>query len=219
MSSSNQVNGRTDLVAKDAMYLFELMRDSPHPFLLHIGPYAEKTGTKPNSIIKRLGEIKKRNGLNIVTTTNAPGDNRSYTTPRPRQSAIQNDNVARPVGVKRERKPKPNTPKASNGNNGVKTEDTPTPAELHNLPTPATSPAATTPSSPPPTNLIGSAMNKPAFANPPAPILVNPLTQVPMQMPAYMPQKRTLNDMGGDHYANGEANVLKKVKTETWSFS
>lgn len=39
---------------------------------IHIGGYAAKIGAKPNSIVKRLGEIKKRNSLNIVTTTQAP---------------------------------------------------------------------------------------------------------------------------------------------------
>lgn len=72
------------LVAKDAMFLFDLFRESPTPILvsfawlllrslliivkIHIGPFAEKTGAKPNTIIKRLAGIKARNGLNICTT-------------------------------------------------------------------------------------------------------------------------------------------------------
>lgn len=35
---------------------------------IQIGPYAAKTGAKPNTIIKRLAGIKSRNGLNISTT-------------------------------------------------------------------------------------------------------------------------------------------------------
>ncbi|KAJ9504326.1 hypothetical protein LTR99_005743 [Exophiala xenobiotica] len=59
---------------KDAMYLFDLFRESPQPVLINIGPYAAKTGAKPNTIVKRLGEIKKRNHLNIITTTQGPSD-------------------------------------------------------------------------------------------------------------------------------------------------
>ena len=37
-------------------------------YQIQIGPYAAKTGAKPNTIIKRLAGIKARNGLNISTT-------------------------------------------------------------------------------------------------------------------------------------------------------
>ncbi|EXJ91516.1 hypothetical protein A1O3_00064 [Capronia epimyces CBS 606.96] len=59
-------------LVKDAEFLFELLRESPGPIVICIAPYAEKENMKPNTIVKRLAEIKKRNNLNIVTTTQIP---------------------------------------------------------------------------------------------------------------------------------------------------
>ncbi|KAK5462706.1 hypothetical protein LTS15_002418 [Exophiala xenobiotica] len=70
---------------RDAMYLFDLFRESPQPVLINIGPYAAKTGAKPNTIIKRLGEIKKRNHLNIITTTQGSSDTAGVTTIKARK--------------------------------------------------------------------------------------------------------------------------------------
>jgi len=72
-------------VVKDAMYLFDLFRESPQPVLINIAPYAAKTGAKPNTIIKRLGEIKKRNHLNIITTTQGSSDAAGGTTIKARK--------------------------------------------------------------------------------------------------------------------------------------
>ncbi|KIX08928.1 uncharacterized protein Z518_00006 [Rhinocladiella mackenziei CBS 650.93] len=98
-------------VIKDAIYLFDLLRESPLPILIHIGAYAAKTGAKPNTIVKRLGDIKKRNRLNIITTTQ--GD--SKTTLR------SNDDGKAKVKPKRETEAKPTKAEPNEGN--VKLED------------------------------------------------------------------------------------------------
>ncbi|KAL2423898.1 hypothetical protein ABEF95_009547 [Exophiala dermatitidis] len=75
-------------VAKDATYLFEVFRESPQPITIHIGGYAAKTGAKPNTVIKRLSEIKKRNKLNLVTTTLTADEPKSNNKATPTKSNV-----------------------------------------------------------------------------------------------------------------------------------
>ncbi|KAI1615341.1 hypothetical protein EDD36DRAFT_186417 [Exophiala viscosa] len=70
-------------LAKDALYLFDILRESPTPIVINIGPYAAKTGAKTNTILKHLGEIKKRHKLNLITTTKGSSDS----IPKPRAAA------------------------------------------------------------------------------------------------------------------------------------
>ncbi|OCT45602.1 hypothetical protein CLCR_01668 [Cladophialophora carrionii] len=246
-SKEPQPNNKSDLMTKDAMYLFELMRDSPQPILLYITPYAEKTGTKANTIVKRLGEIKKRNGLNIITTTSPPGEIKTHhahaaaaaaATARPRASNPRQDGAK--STVKCERKPAAATKSTqmidSNNKFGdLKAEESnslsissstsnnsaaaPAPAAAaHGLP----SPVASTPGTPPGKWTAGTF--------PPAATghaVASTAGLSPPQMPFYMPQKRAFchveveADADADavtHYVKSEDHAIKKVKTETWSF-
>ncbi|KIW68081.1 hypothetical protein PV04_04049 [Phialophora macrospora] len=213
-SKEAQANNKSDLITKDAMYLFELMRDSPQPILLYITPYAEKTGTKANTIVKRLGEIKKRNGLNIITTTSPPSDVKSHTTPKPRASNPR-------VEIKRERKPnvaKISSPD-SNNRGDVKVEESNTHAPgsppVLGLPSPAASSPAT-----PPSRWTTGANFSPAIA----PGMVPGIAMSTPPMPLFMPQKRTFSEVNANanadadnHYVKHEDNnAVKKVKTEAW---
>ncbi|ETI24142.1 hypothetical protein G647_03511 [Cladophialophora carrionii CBS 160.54] len=229
-SKEPQPNTKSDLITKDAMYLFEMMRDSPQPILLYIAPYAVKTGTKANTIVKRLGEIKKRNGLNIITTTSPPGDIKSHAhaaaaTARPRASKPRQDGTK--STVKCEKKPaaaksaqiidsnnKFGDLKAeeSNSLSCSSTSSTSTAAAAaataaHGLPSPADfTPGKWTASTSRPA-AIGRAVASTAGVS-------------PSQMPLYMPQKRAFSHVEADssQYVKSEDNAIKKVKTETWSF-
>lgn len=55
---------------------------------IHIGGYAAKTGAKPNTVIKRLSEIKKRNKLNLVTTTLTADEPKSNNKATPTKSNV-----------------------------------------------------------------------------------------------------------------------------------
>ncbi|KIX99282.1 uncharacterized protein Z520_04858 [Fonsecaea multimorphosa CBS 102226] len=205
MAPTQNTNNKQELSTKDAMFLLELMRDSPQPILFHIGPYCHKTGAKPNTIVKRLGEIKKRNGLNIVTTTSPPsGNNNGFAVPRVSSAAKREtgeDSEAKPK-VKRERVApkttgKQNAPDLSIAEQHVKVETgNPHPHDLgvaYGLPSPAESAA------------------EPLFATPtaaaPTPVATGANVA---QIFGYMPQKRSLDDR--DSIDNGVPN--KKVKAE-----
>ncbi|KKY17750.1 hypothetical protein UCRPC4_g05383 [Phaeomoniella chlamydospora] len=73
MSSSTSTS---DINASDALYLFESLRYSTTPIVVNVASIAQARGpgTKPNTICKRLGGIKKKYGLNIVCTTVGGGD-------------------------------------------------------------------------------------------------------------------------------------------------
>jgi hypothetical protein len=187
---------------------------------LYITPYAEKTGTKANTIVKRLSEIKKRNGLNIITTTSPPGDMKSHPAPKPRGSnprpAGEGSDVAKPT-IKRERKSNvaKSTPPASNNHGDFKVEENNalgSPA-LHGLPSPAASTPAT-----PPSRWTAVGNFRPTIA----PVMGSGVGMSTPPMPLYMPQKRAFSDAyvnhpnADNHYIKHEDNAAKKVKTENW---
>ncbi|OAP57775.1 hypothetical protein AYL99_08513 [Fonsecaea erecta] len=185
MATGQTSNSKQDQLAKDAMFLLELMRDSPQAVLFHISPYCQKTGTKPNTIVKRLSEIKKRNKLNIITTTNPPGGHgNSYTFPK-----ADNNGEAAPKGKRKRasqsvKQSVPEGPFAGPVN--VETKDAHDMGTAYGLPSPAASAAG-------------------GF---PAPVTASIATMA--QIPSYMPQKRTLDDR--DSF--GFEAVNKKIKTE-----
>ena len=97
MDSSPIKSSNMSTATKDALFLFDLFRESPTPILIQIGPYANKTGAKPNTIIKRLAGIKARNGLNINTTLGSytrPSDQSPATVktePKPRSKPVKKE--------------------------------------------------------------------------------------------------------------------------------
>ncbi|EXJ61004.1 hypothetical protein A1O7_05157 [Cladophialophora yegresii CBS 114405] len=228
-SKEPQSNNKSDLITKDAMYLFELMRDSPQPILLYITPYAEKTGTKANTIVKRLSEIKKRNRLNIVTTTSPPsGDTKSHTpaTPRLRASNSNPRQDGQKPSVKRERKADvaksthhPDCNVKVEGSNHLGSSNA-----AHGLPSPAHSTPGTPPGKWTAANSRGATIRGST-----GPGVGVDISTCQSQMPFYMPQKRAFDDFETDadadtRYVKREDGVIKKVKTETetetetWSF-
>jgi hypothetical protein len=178
---------------------YNIKSRTPSPTIqkLHIGPYAEKTGTKANTIVKRLSEIKKRNGLNIITTTNAPGDAKSYTTPKPRATNVK---------PKRERVSKPQQP-TSTTHASLKLEPRDAPA-LHGLPSPPASAIDT------PLNTWTSFTTN---TNSKSAVSVGENPSAYATMSACIAQKRSAEGIDDD--GCDEGSVLKKAKTETWSFS
>ncbi|KAK4942642.1 hypothetical protein LTR10_017589 [Elasticomyces elasticus] len=105
-------------IAKDALYLFDIFRESPSPIVINIASYAAKTGAKTNTIVKHLGEIKKRHKLNIITTTQGTSDS----TPKPKATATS----------------QPKKPRATKKGSEVKVEAEDVAA--NGLPSPADSP-------------------------------------------------------------------------------
>ncbi|KAH0828382.1 hypothetical protein FOPE_01649 [Fonsecaea pedrosoi] len=193
---------KQELSSKDAMFLLELMRDSPQAILFHIGPYCEKTGTKPNTIVKRLGEIKKRNGLNIITTTSPPnGNTRAYAAPKaPSKSKPKSaDDKETKPNIKAELEPQSGKLNATElaMANGFKVEmsDPSSPGVAYGLPSPAESAAGAGKAATPTTNGVPMA-----------------------HMPLYMPQKRRVDDhegYGRDVAAAAKGGRMnKKIKTE-----
>ena len=73
-------------------------------FEIQIGPYATKTGAKPNTIIKRLAGIKARNGLNISTTLgdykrpSAPDDSNIKAEPKQKRVRKEQHEIHGPHG-------------------------------------------------------------------------------------------------------------------------
>ncbi|EXJ69678.1 uncharacterized protein A1O5_06749 [Cladophialophora psammophila CBS 110553] len=199
MAPAQQAGSKQELSIKDAMFLLELMRDSPQAILFYISPYCQKTGAKPNTVAKRLSEIKKRNGLNIVTTTNPSTGNNGYAVPKAASTAKcgsgDDESDAKPK-AKRERAPKaagkpfaPELPSA----NWVKVEasDSQGLGAAYSLPSPADSTAGATPLG---TAAVGG---------------INGWSMA--QIPFYMSQKkRSLDDWDErEHHSN------KKIKNES----
>jgi hypothetical protein len=159
-----------------------------------------------NTIVKRLGEIKKRNGLNIVTTSSAPGS--------PPGGKPTNSGAG-------ETKPKPKREKGSKSaktaapvDNGVKTEAHPS-AAMYSLPSPADS----TPDTPTPAPTSSFATAWPLASN----ATMSPSTSEYVKteiaaapMTFYATQKRSREEMEGSDHTN---HVVKKAKTETWGFN
>ena len=146
MDSSPIKSSNMSTATKDAMFLFDLFRESPTPILIQIGPYANKTGAKPNTIIKRLAGIKARNGLNINTTLG------SYTRPsNASPDTVKTESKPRTQNVKKEQ-PKTNdvhliTPIKSEAKEAAQgnTHSFTTPPDFGNgLLTPAPSPSSST---------------------------------------------------------------------------
>ncbi|KIW28971.1 uncharacterized protein PV07_04822 [Cladophialophora immunda] len=214
MAPAQSANSKQELSTKDAMFLLELMRDSPQAILFHIGPYCQKTGTKPNTIVKRLGEIKKRNRLNIVTTTSPPGGgNSNFAAPRV-SSAVKrerggDDSEAKPK-VKGEWAPKTGKQHAPEAlfTERVKVETSSShglgSVAAYGLPSPAES-AAGTPFMP--VAAAGGVAASPMAA----------AGAIMAQIPLYMPQKRSSSDREEyerDSSANRNGVTNKKIKTE-----
>ena len=177
---------------------------------LHIGPYAEKTGTKANTIIKRLSMIQKRNGLNIITTTNPPGaEARTIMTPKSRAQtggrSVKDEAKETKPTVKRERAA--TTPKRA-PIDGVKFEedddDALSPPANHGLPSPAASTVTDTL-----TNTWTSVKPSSKSAAP---------ASNASQINSSLPQKRSLAEVDGSDQSDDNDHILKQVKTETWSF-
>ncbi|KIW92911.1 uncharacterized protein Z519_06760 [Cladophialophora bantiana CBS 173.52] len=199
MAPTQQASSKQELSTKDAMFLLELMRDSPQPILFYISPYCQKTGAKPNTVAKRLSEIKKRNGLNIVTTTNPPTGNNGYAVPkaacagkrgRGDDESEGKPNVKRGRALKAAGEPFAQEPPSVNRVK-VEASDFQGLGVTYSLPSPADSTAGTTP-------LGTTAMGE---------ITGWSMTQIPL----YMSQKkRTLND-----FQEREHDINKKIKTES----
>lgn len=164
---------------------------------IHIGPYAAKTGAKPNTIIKRLGEIKKRNNLNIVTTNATSGAAAGVGSPGlPAPGGRANSSTAADTKPKVKREKKATTTAADATTTKKRTKQNAPAALLQDL-VKAESDALST------TTTQGLGIPSPAES-----------TLGSNTMPAYMAQKRGLADDGDQ-----EEGVTKKVKTEGWAFS
>ena len=173
-----------------------LPSDGPLVLILHlqiqVGPYCEKTDSKPNTVQKRFSDFKKKYGLNISTTATLSDNSKiAPAKPRkpraPRASKTNGNNQPEPK-VKREtsaEETKAQAPEESDAEIKVEGYDMTT---ANGLPSPANS-------------SIDSTRNVGAS-----------------QISSFMPQKRSLDESNGYHYANTDGKVIKKARAAEWAF-